>query len=380
VGGSCSSIEYGDTVDIMGSSAGHFNAFQKERLGWLGYGASPPITTVQSAGTYTLDPYAAPANGNPKALKILKSSGTWYYVEFRRPVGFDAFVSSYPGVTNGVVIHTGSDSGANSSHLLDMTPATSSWWDPALAVGKSFTDRDSGVTITTLWANSANAGVAVSFGSSEPVSCVRANPTMTVTPNQNPGAPAGTAVNYTVTVKNNDGDGCSPASFTPQVAVPSGWNAATRLTGVWLSPGATTSTIVQVTSPASAPGGLYPITISFVNSADLNYAASRSATYRVSAFAVTVSTNRSSYPLRSSVYITAKVTDGSSPVDANLTIVVTRPNGARVQKTAPTGSDGIATVSVSIGSSFPKGAYLVQVTASKGGVRVGSATTSFTVQ
>src|SRR5579859_114314 len=53
LGPNCTSIEYGDTLDIMGNpSAGHFNAFQKERLGWLNSGSSPPITTVQSSGTY----------------------------------------------------------------------------------------------------------------------------------------------------------------------------------------------------------------------------------------------------------------------------------------------------------------------------------------
>ncbi|MDH3475713.1 MAG: hypothetical protein OEM59_18700, partial [Rhodospirillales bacterium] len=47
IGGSCTSSEYGDIVDLMGSlHAAHFNAFQKERLGWLGYGASPPLNVV----------------------------------------------------------------------------------------------------------------------------------------------------------------------------------------------------------------------------------------------------------------------------------------------------------------------------------------------
>ena len=38
----CVTSEYGDDHDAMGGyNAGHFNAFQKERLGWLNYGASP---------------------------------------------------------------------------------------------------------------------------------------------------------------------------------------------------------------------------------------------------------------------------------------------------------------------------------------------------
>ena len=56
IAASCSSVDYGDILDVMGSAVPpkHFNAAQKERLGWLGYGASPPITTVQSSGVYTV--------------------------------------------------------------------------------------------------------------------------------------------------------------------------------------------------------------------------------------------------------------------------------------------------------------------------------------
>src|SRR5262245_883934 len=39
--GACSIATYGDDRDIMGlSGTGHFNAYQKERLGWLNYGGS----------------------------------------------------------------------------------------------------------------------------------------------------------------------------------------------------------------------------------------------------------------------------------------------------------------------------------------------------
>ncbi len=76
IAASCSSVDYGDILDVMGSAVPpkHFNAAQKERLGWLGYGASPPITTVQSSGVYTIDPYES-MGAAPKALKVLSSAG-----------------------------------------------------------------------------------------------------------------------------------------------------------------------------------------------------------------------------------------------------------------------------------------------------------------
>ena len=160
IGNACSVIEYGDSLDTMASVNGHFNAAQKERLGWL-----PDMTdTVQTDGTYVLDPYEAPVGANPKALKILKSPGTWYYVEYRQPIGFDGFLSapSLKNVRNGIVIHTRTGS---HSHLLDMTPETASLTDPALEVGHSFSDPAAGMTITPLWANTTGVAVAVTLAS-----------------------------------------------------------------------------------------------------------------------------------------------------------------------------------------------------------------------
>jgi M6 family metalloprotease-like protein len=101
IGSSCSVNEYGDILDTMGAPqtpSPHYNAFQKERLGWLNYGASPSITTVQASGTYTLNTYELGGPG-PNALKILKSTDpttgakTWYYVEARKAIGLDAFIA-----------------------------------------------------------------------------------------------------------------------------------------------------------------------------------------------------------------------------------------------------------------------------------------------
>ncbi len=101
IGSSCTATDYGDTVDIMGGSSAHFNAFNKDRLGWLNHGVSPPITTVETSGDYWIGAYELPVS-DTKALKILKSvdpstgQRTWYYVEYRQPVGFDAYLRATP--------------------------------------------------------------------------------------------------------------------------------------------------------------------------------------------------------------------------------------------------------------------------------------------
>lgn len=192
LGSTCTVFEYGNPFDAMGNTdPGHYNAFQKERLGWLNSGASPPITTVLTDGTYTLEAYELAGVG-PKALKVLKSTDpttgqrTWYYVESRQAIGFDGFLSNNPNVLNGVLISTGSESGGDTSDLLDMTPGSGvlnylDWSDPALMVGQSFQDPDAGVTLTTQWVTATQAAVTVQVGSG---SVQTAQPTVTISTDQ----------------------------------------------------------------------------------------------------------------------------------------------------------------------------------------------------
>jgi hypothetical protein len=250
IGGSCSTVEYGDGFDTMGLGyTYHFNAVQKDLLGWLGYGGSPPITGVQSSGTYTLDRYETPGT-NPKALKVQTSAGDWLYVEYRTPTGFDSGVASYPNVTSGVLVHYWNGDG-NGVYLLDMTPATSSWQDPALTVGNTFAYTAGGVSITPVWIDGTTAGVNVTVGTA----CVRRIPSTSVAPVQQAGA-AGTPLAYTVSVRNND-TGCGTSSFTLSVTAPSGWSATLAGGSMSLGQGATGTTTLQLISPATAAPAAY---------------------------------------------------------------------------------------------------------------------------
>ena len=123
IGGTCSSTEYGDVLDVMGSGHDHFNAAQKERLGWLNWQQSPPITDVTTTGAYTIDPYET-LSAQPKALKIPVPGGDVFYVEYRQQA------LNGVNVSNGVIIHFMENGNSNGIYLLDMTPATSSWGAP----------------------------------------------------------------------------------------------------------------------------------------------------------------------------------------------------------------------------------------------------------
>lgn len=389
LGSNCTRDEYGDPLDTMGYSTGHYNAFQKERLGWLNYGTSPPITTVQADGTYSLEPYET-VGSNPKALKILKATDpatgkkTWYYVELRQAIGFDSFVASNSNVLNGVVIHTGSELDANSSDLLDMTPSTAPMSDPALTVGKSFTDPDAGVTIGTTWASSTGASVSVTFGGGVTQVCVPANPTVSVSPSQSQSVAAGTSVLYTMSVTNNDNADCTTSSFTLQASAPTGWSSGFASSTLALGPGAKGSTTLQVTSSASASDGAYSIGVTAGNSANASYAASGSVSYLIAVAApltVTVSTNNSSYTRGQTVYMTAVVMDNGLPVNrAKVTFRVTKPNGTVITKSITTKTSGAAVYKLRLASQDPLGTYQIRADASLKNARFGTATVGFTVQ
>ncbi len=203
----CAASEYGDAFDLMGSSntTPHYNAFQKERLGWLNAGISPPLTTVAAipgTSNYTIAPIEDARNATPRALKIPRStacgvSTEWFYVESRQAKGFDAFLSGNLNLQTGVLVHKVTEGDADSSFLLDMTPATASWSDPALVAGQTFTDPLTGIVITPLSVGSSSSTVAVTF---PPAACTRAAPTVSLTPSGTVYASAGGSATYAVSV------------------------------------------------------------------------------------------------------------------------------------------------------------------------------------
>ncbi len=291
----CSHLEYGDGLDIMGwSPSGHFNAYQKERLGWLGSGSSPAITRIATGGSFELSPYSSPDDSNPKALKILKAEDawgfkTWYYLEYRQPVGFDAYLDSNlnsmdgSNVLNGVTVHIGYEgNGGNSLFLLDMTPETDIYLyqkDPALVAGKTFLDPDGITTITTDWTDAGGAMVSVSLA---PPVCLASNPTLDLSPSESQWVEAGTSVIYTATLNNQDNASCPAATFDLSASIPVNWTVNFADPSLTLNPGASATTSVTVTSSAAAGDGFYDVTISADKASEPPYAASSTVTYVVS--------------------------------------------------------------------------------------------------
>ena len=373
--------EYGDNFDIMGSAdSAHFNLVQKERLGWIDYGISPPLTTVTTSGNYWIDSYAG-ISANAKGLKILKSTDpatgarSWYYLEHRTPYGFDSCFAGNTNVLNGVLVHQGSESDPQTVYLLDLTPVSDSWMDPALTVGQSFADLDAGLVITVLSADSTGAMVSVALG---PLQCYAANPTIALS--TGPAVAAGAAVSYMVTVTNNDSIGCGADTFALQASVPSDWSSSLGQTTFSINPGASATTTLVVTSPSTAVSGTYAVGATAIKISQPVYSGSAAGSYVISSPPnINLSSSQASYSRNQTATVTALISvDGSPVAGRTVAFTMTRPNGTTVTGSGLTGSNGMATFKHTFRKKDQPGTYRVLARVTVNGVAA-SATTSFIV-
>ncbi|HET9975799.1 MAG TPA: NEW3 domain-containing protein [Burkholderiaceae bacterium] len=389
LGNTCTPYEYGDVADAMGTNtASHYNAFQKERLGWLNNGAQPPIATATASGSYVIGAFET-ATGNAKALKVPRGidpatgAKTWYYIEYRQPIGFDAGLASLyqSNIVNGVLIRTAIDGDRNSSYLLDMTPNTVPTFDmtdAALLPGQAFVDSAAGVTVTLTARDAVQATVQVTLGA--PSGCVRANPTVTVAAGAAAVA-AGTAVAYATSVTNNDNAGCGASALNLQSTLPAGWSGSFASPTLALMPGAAASTTLTVTSPASTVAGSYPVGVKAISGSSPAHSGSASSSYAVAgALTTSVATNSAVYRRNDMVTMTASVRSGGAPVaNAGVVFTIVKPNGATVAYNAVSNASGVASASYRVARKDPLGAWQVHNNASFQGSSANAAS-AFAVQ
>jgi hypothetical protein len=358
----CTVSEYGDDHDNMGGTIAHLNAFQKERLGWLNYGSSPAIRTVSTGNDYWLDPYETTGGGYPKALKIWNpTTSTYYYIESRAGIGFDA------NVTSGVTIHSGSPTVGNSSYQLDLAPTTTEW-DSMLDPGQVFRDDAIGLNVQTLSTSATGAVVSVIFTA---VPCAAATPSVSLANSS--------FLKYTVTVANNDGTNCTASPFAFSSNVPAGWSAAfSPSTLSSLASGASATTTLTLTPPTGT-SGTYSFTVNATNS-NSGYSGSATGSLMLAAsLDVTTSAVVTGYGNNRAATIASGVKVSQVAVaGAAVTVVVTKPNGATTTLSTTTAADGTASVKFSLKPKDPSGSYQVKTTANSNG-GTGNSTTSFTV-
>ncbi len=243
--------EYGDRFSTMGSwNLGFYNAHHAAGLlGWLQQGTH--YVEVQSAGTYTLEPYEQRPFGL-KALKVRRgaASSAWLWVEYRQNLGvYDSTLGTQ--VFTGALIHYEDSTTGLHTHLLDFTPSDG-WSQVALAAGQSWQDPYSSLRLTVLAATSSGLTVSVSYV------CTTASPTVTLSPASQTVFP-GSSVTYTINVKNNDSADCAAGVFSLSSSLPAGWTSQIAPASLTLSPGASGTANLTKTAPSGAATGSYTV-------------------------------------------------------------------------------------------------------------------------
>lgn len=182
----CTSREYGNGFSILGTRkhARHPTAFAKEWIGWL---TEAEILTARENGRYVIYPLEEESDKAKtiriplkKELKLASTYGegaysaTEYYVEFRRPLGFDFIEPELDNVKsvnmNGVFVYTWAERKNRNvffepdnqmlTFLLDMTPESKTsefdqgkpddFSDGILQIGNTFRDENNGIKVTPL--------------------------------------------------------------------------------------------------------------------------------------------------------------------------------------------------------------------------------------
>lgn len=140
-----------DVYDVMGGvgDRAHFNAFHKEKIGWLD--KTQIVTYIPKHGLYTIEPYETNSPGI-KMIKIQLNDGTFYSIEYRRPIGYDAKILKGWYINDGrpyegAMVHWNNEVQKVDTHLFDLTPTDSSRQRPILLSGSIFYDLVHDVTI-----------------------------------------------------------------------------------------------------------------------------------------------------------------------------------------------------------------------------------------
>jgi uncharacterized membrane protein len=387
------SVDYTVTLDNNDSnacSATSFSLAESVPSGWTGTLATTSLSVTPGAsasttlnvisasdaspGDYTIGSGVSSAIGSAHTATASAS----YAVAAPAPVCTRAAPSlSLTGPSTAVLAGTSvdytvsvgnNDSSACATTNFNLAASVPSGWTGALAA--TTLNLVPGATVsTTLRVTSAGnapaagytigAGVSSAVGvihtsstsasyavAAPPPVCSRAAPSMSLT-GPSAAVPAGTSVDYIVSIGNNDSSACATTSFSLAASVPSGWTGALAATTLNLAPGATGSTTLRVTSASNAPAAGYSIGAGASSLVGVIHTANVSATYTVAAVVVAlqtqVGTNKATYARGETVQINALLRNNGTPVSgAVVTFAVTRPNTPAITTTATSGSDGYA--------------------------------------
>jgi hypothetical protein len=352
--------EYGDNTDIMGLAQNKLrqvNAAHKHQMGWV---PTPDAVAVSASGVFSLAPLElSPGTATaPQALTIAKSdTGDFYYVSYRRKLGFDTNLSlSY--VDRLSVHRYKGDGSADNTQLLAL-----------LTDGQSYVDAVNGITVTQVSHSADYSTVQVQLGST----CKNGPPAVAVTPADQGGSP-GSAATYAVAVTNTDWAACPQTTFNLAATLPAGWTGSVSPSPLTIAPGQTATATLSVAAPATAAAGTYGLSVAASDPGIAGHGNTDSATYTVSvpctrsAPALAISPSRQGGAAGTQLKYTLNVTNKDTGSCTSSTFSLTRslPSGWSGALSASTltltpGQSSAATLTVASSTTAVAGAYDVAV-------------------
>ena len=203
--GSGANAEYGDVFDVMGGGGvptDQYNAQAKNQIKWL---PNNYVQTITQSGQYRLYAFDQPSLEPAKsyAMKIVKDATRTYWGEFRQLYTGN---TTRPWADKGLILGWNFPAGSGSNiQLIDTTPGSPFGKDDSpISIGRTFSDFESGIHITTLAVSSTTpkyVDYIVNFG---PFPGNNA-PTLSLASSADT-VPTGTTITFTATASDPDGD------------------------------------------------------------------------------------------------------------------------------------------------------------------------------
>jgi len=382
VGASGTITEMNDVFSTMGgcgSYIGHYAAPHKaEVLKWLDPTSNYQV--VQRSGVWSIQPLEANSTG-VQALKVQRGTGNdaWLWIEYRQPIGAYDSRLPYTQAFSGALIHYVDSTTGGFTHLLDFTPdgTWDTWWAPALAVGNTWVDPYSNLSIAVQNADANALTVAVNYGAD---TCTHANPTVSLSP-PNPSAVPGTDVGYTISLTNNDTTACPANTFSLSSGQPYGWPSSFSVSSLTVGPGQTATATMIKSAPLSTSAGLYVVDTKAVAGMFAGSGVANMTITTAPMVTVGVSTGRTTYTVRDTVSINVSAWYGTKPApNAPIRVTITDPSGVTTAKNLTTNSTGQATWNYKTSAKSPVGLYAVIATATYNAQTATSNRISFSLQ
>ncbi len=241
--------------------------------------------SASSTGTYTLSNIctrSAPTLSLSQSSLSGKAGDTLNYaVQVRNNDSAPGCASSTFAITTSL-----SSSFAVNAPSVLVAPQTTGTTTLSVTLPSNATNTTTPVSFTITGNDSSASNhsgtTTASYSVSNPVSCTRSAPTVTISPSSQTGA-AGSEQTYTVTVVNKDSTtGCTGTSnFALSSSLPSGFYGVFNPTSLNLAPQATGTSSLTVTSPNTATNGNYGFMATATDASVPGHSGSNSSTYTV---------------------------------------------------------------------------------------------------